>query len=92
EAFTAWRRVPLRERAATLSRLADVVEAHSEEWARLMTAEMGKPIAAARAEIEKCAWVCRYYAEAAPGMLADHHIEADRSRSYVHHEPLGVVL
>jgi succinate-semialdehyde dehydrogenase/glutarate-semialdehyde dehydrogenase len=91
-AFEAWRRVPLGERAAMLGGLANVLERHADEWARLMTLEMGKPITASRAEIDKCVWLCRYYAESAPQMLRDHHIEADRTASYVHHEPLGVVL
>lgn len=91
-AFAAWRRVPMAERTALALRLADVLEEHAEEWARLMTIEMGKPIAGARGEIAKCAWLSRYYAEAAPAMLADRHIATERTRSYVHHEPLGVVL
>ena len=57
-----------------------------------MAREMGKPLAAGRAEAEKCAWVCRYYADHAAEHLADIPLEADRARSYIHHEPLGVVL
>jgi succinate-semialdehyde dehydrogenase/glutarate-semialdehyde dehydrogenase len=53
---------------------------------------MGKPVAAGRAEAEKCAWVCRYYAEEAEGMLADRDMPTERTKSYLHHEPLGVVL
>lgn len=92
DAFGTWRRVPVGERAALAARLAEVLEEHLDEWARLMTLEMGKPIAASRSEIEKCAWLCRHYAEHGEAMLADRHIEAGRTRSYVHHEPLGVVL
>jgi succinate-semialdehyde dehydrogenase/glutarate-semialdehyde dehydrogenase len=57
-----------------------------------MTDEVGKPITEARAEIAKCAWVCRSYADEAAGMLADRHVATDRSKSYVHQEPLGVIL
>ena len=91
-AFKIWRRVPVEERAALTGRLADVLEARSEEWSRLMTLETGKPIAASRAEIAKCAVLCRYYADEGAGMLADRHIDTDQKKSYVHHEPLGVVL
>lgn len=91
-AFREWRRVPISERSALMTKAADVLESHKEEWARLMAIEMGKPIGAGRAEIEKCAWVCRYYGEEAEEMLADRPIAADRSRSYIRHEPLGPVL
>jgi succinate-semialdehyde dehydrogenase/glutarate-semialdehyde dehydrogenase len=57
-----------------------------------MAQEMGKPVTAGRAEVEKCAWVCRYYADHGAEQLADQPIAADRDKSYVHHEPLGVVL
>ena len=91
-AFERWRRVPVGERADLARRLADVLDERADEWARLMTLEMGKPIAASRAEIAKCARLCRYYADEAPTMLADRHIDTGQTRSYVHHEPLGVVL
>ena len=54
-----------------------------------MTLEMGKPIGAAIAEAEKCAWACRYYAENAERFLADETVATDASRSYVRYEPLG---
>ncbi len=91
-AFERWRRVAIGERADLARGLADVLDKRTDEWAQLMTLEMGKPIAASRAEIAKCAWLCRYYADEAPTMLADRHIETGKTRSYVHHEPLGVVL
>ncbi|MCH7586354.1 MAG: NAD-dependent succinate-semialdehyde dehydrogenase [Acidobacteria bacterium] len=91
-AFERWRRVAIGERADLARGLADVLDKRTDEWARLMTLEMGKPIAASRAEIAKCAWLCRYYADEAPAMLADRHIDTGQTRSYVHHEPLGVVL
>ena len=90
--FDIWRRVTLEERAKLLNAAAEVLESRKEELARLMTEEMGKPIAGGRAEVEKCAWVCRYYAENAEAFLADEHIEADKTRSYVHYQPLGPVL
>lgn len=92
ERFTSWRRVSYSERAGLLNAAAEVLESRKEELARLMAEEMGKPVAGGRAEVEKCAWVCRYYAENGERFLADEHIEAGKTKSYVHYEPLGVVL
>lgn len=92
KAFEAWRRVPFAERSAMMVRTSELLEKRKEELAQLMTVEMGKPVAAGRAEAEKCAWVCRHYAANAEQMLADIPIATDRAKSYVHHEPLGVVL
>lgn len=92
ESFLSWRGWPFAERARILEKVADQLESNTEKLARLMADEMGKPIGGGRAEVEKCAWVCRYYAENAESFLADVHIEADRSKSYVHHEPLGAIL
>jgi succinate-semialdehyde dehydrogenase / glutarate-semialdehyde dehydrogenase len=92
DTFKGWRRTPFSARAGLMMAVADVLEKRSAEWAELMTVEMGKTVASAKAEIEKCAWVCRYYAEEAEGMLADRAIETGRTKSYLHHEPLGVVL
>lgn len=91
-AFERHRRTPFAERAAALRRAADLLEGRADAWGRLMTEEMGKPIAQARAEAEKCAWVCRYYAEHAERFLADEPVETDAARSFVAFEPLGPVL
>jgi succinate-semialdehyde dehydrogenase / glutarate-semialdehyde dehydrogenase len=91
-AFPAWRDRGFAERAGVLRVAAELLESRKEEWARLMVEEMGKPIAAARAEAEKCAWVCRHYAERAERYLAPRTIETDASRSYVRYDPLGPVL
>jgi len=91
-AFKDWRRTAMATRADHMRRAADGLEARKEEFARLMAVEMGKPVTAGRAEVEKCVWVCRYYAEEAEGMLADRAIPTDRPKSYIHHEPLGPVL
>lgn len=92
EAFLEWRDKSFDERAEILTATADELEGRKEELARLMADEMGKPMAGGRGEVEKCAWVCRYYAENAAAFLADDHIKTERSKSYVHYEPLGVVL
>ena len=90
--FADWRLQPLDERASLLRRAGEVLEAGKETYARHMTAEMGKTLAAATAEVEKCAWVCRYYAYEGPGMLVDERLESDASESHVMHLPLGPVL
>jgi len=73
-------------------RAAEILEAEKHELGRLMTIEMGKPITSAVQEAEKCAWVCRYYAENADGQLADEVIETGATKSYVRFQPLGPVL
>lgn len=87
-----WEQTPPSDRAAPMARLAELLEANRDELAALMADEMGKPVAQGLAEVDKCAWVCRHYAENAEGILADTHIEADRTKSYVAYRPLGVVL
>lgn len=92
ERFRSWRRSSFAERAKLMNKAAEVLEKNKEEYARLMTREMGKVIKEARSEVEKCAWVCRYYAEHAENFLKDEYIKTDASKSYVAHQPLGVVL
>ncbi len=91
-AFETHRRTPFIDRARRMRRAADLLDERREQYARLMTLEMGKPIAAARAEAEKCAWVCRYYAEHAEHFLADELVHTDAQRSWVAYQPLGPVL
>lgn len=90
--FRDYRRTSFDERGEKMRRAADILEEEKERFARMMTLEMGKPIAAARAEAAKCAWVCRYYAETAAQHLADEVIETSAARSYVSYQPLGPVL
>ena len=87
-----WGGVSIADRAVPMLRLAELLEGSREELAGLMADEMGKPLAQGQAEADKCAWVCRHYAENAERILADEHIEADRSKSYLTYQPLGVVL
>jgi succinate-semialdehyde dehydrogenase/glutarate-semialdehyde dehydrogenase len=90
--FFSWRRTPLAERAARMVAAAEALDRDRRRFAATMTLEMGKPIGAALAEVEKCAWVCRFYAEKAAGFLAPEPVATDASRSYVRHDPLGCVL
>jgi succinate-semialdehyde dehydrogenase/glutarate-semialdehyde dehydrogenase len=92
ETFHSYRRTGLAERVPLMLRAAEILEAEKKDLARIMTVEMGKPINAAVQEAEKCAWVCRYYAENAERHLADEIIETNATKSYVHFQPLGVVL
>jgi succinate-semialdehyde dehydrogenase/glutarate-semialdehyde dehydrogenase len=88
----AWRRTSFDQRAEMLRAAASLLESRADQLAELMATEMGKPVTAGRQEAEKCAWACRYYADHGAEHLADVHVETDHRRSYVHHEPLGVVL
>ncbi|GMQ92778.1 MAG: NAD-dependent succinate-semialdehyde dehydrogenase [Acidimicrobiia bacterium] len=89
---TEWMKTPLNERKGYMFRLASVLEGRREELAVLMAREMGKPVTQGRAEVGKCAWVCRYYAEETETILQDHQVDADRNKSYMTYRPLGVVL
>jgi succinate-semialdehyde dehydrogenase / glutarate-semialdehyde dehydrogenase len=80
------------ERAARMQRVAEILERRADELARTITLEMGKPLAAAVAEVRKCAMVCRHYAEHAEQYLAPEHIPTDARESYVRFDPLGIVL
>jgi succinate-semialdehyde dehydrogenase / glutarate-semialdehyde dehydrogenase len=87
-----WEGVSISDRAAPMWRLAELLESEREALAVMMAEEMGKPTAQGRAEVDKCAWVCRHYAEETERILTDQPIAADRTRSYVAYRPLGVVL
>lgn len=92
EAFEQWRRTSFDERASAVRRVAGMLRERADELARLMALEMGKPITGGRAESEKCAWVCDYYAEHAEGFLAPEPVATDASHSFVAFRPLGPIL
>lgn len=92
DAYRNYRRTSLADRAEMMLSAAAILESEKKDFARLMTTEMGKPVTGAVQEVEKCAWVCRYYAENAERHLADEIIETTATKSYVHFQPLGVVL
>jgi len=91
-AFAKWRKTSFAERAAPMRRVADLIDAEKDRLGRMMTEEMGKTLASAVAEAEKCARVCRHYAEFASRDLADEHAKTEASASYVRYLPLGAVL
>ncbi len=90
--YVEWRRSTWEERARLMHGAAEILRARKDEYARLMTSEMGKPITGGRAEVEKCAWVCDYYAEHAREFLDDVPAPSDGVKSYTHFSPIGVVL
>ena len=92
KAFERYRLLSFEERAKAMLRLAELLEERSSGLAEFMTREMGKPILQSVAEVNKCAWVCRYYAENAKEFLGDREVKTDASESFVRYEPLGVIL
>ena len=92
DTFRTYRNSSFNDRARMMQRAAEILETEKSAFGRLMTLEMGKPINAAVAEAEKCAWVCRYYAENGAHHLADQTVETNAQKSYVHFQPLGPVL
>jgi succinate-semialdehyde dehydrogenase/glutarate-semialdehyde dehydrogenase len=91
-AFGEWRHTPFGKRAPLMRKAAEILRARKSQYARTMALEMGKPIAQGEAEVDKCAWVCDFYAEHAEAMLAEQPRQTDASRSYVRFDPLGTVL
>lgn len=91
-AFRAWRRVPVADRVKLLTSLAAVLRRDAQSLAQTAVREMGKPVAQARAEIEKCAWCCEYFSQHAHDMLADRETAIDGARSFIAFRPLGVIL
>jgi len=92
QAFQSWRHTTFAERAACMRRAADILEAEQDPLARIMTLEMGKPIASARAEAVKSATACRYYAEHAERLLSDELVDTGDALSFIRYQPLGPVL
>jgi succinate-semialdehyde dehydrogenase/glutarate-semialdehyde dehydrogenase len=92
QTYGQYRTTNFSARSAMMQRAAEILEQDKKNFARTMTLEMGKPIKAAVQEAEKCAWVCRYYAEHAERHLADEIVETNATSSYVHYQPLGPVL
>jgi len=90
--FRTWKRSSFETRKDMLLNASGILEKKKEEYAGLITAEMGKPIGEAEAEVLKCAWVCRYYAENGEKFLENEEIGTDASKSYIVYEPLGTIL
>jgi succinate-semialdehyde dehydrogenase/glutarate-semialdehyde dehydrogenase len=91
-AFRKHRRTTFADRAAKMTRAAEILEKEKDECAHLMTLEMGKPLKAAVAEALKCVAGCRYYAENAEKFLADEVVETGAKRSFIRYLPIGPIL
>ena len=92
KAWLSWRKTSFGERSSLMKKAAETLRRRKSEFAKLMADEMGKPLAQGHAEVDKCAWVCDYYADNAESHLANDVIKTESSKSYVAFEPLGVVL
>lgn len=92
EAQRQWAKLDYPVRAPYLKKIASLLEEQKNELAELMALEMGKPLAQGVGEIEKCAWVCEFYAEKASKFLNRKFIKTEANRSYISFEPLGTVL
>ncbi len=92
KAWVGWQTVPFAVRAARMHGAARILRSRADALAQLMAREMGKPVAQGRSEVEKCAWVCEYYAEHAERFLESEMIVTDATRSYVAYRPLGIIF
>lgn len=92
ESFQKWKNFSFEDRAKLMFSAAEELLTNKEKYAETITLEMGKPVSQARAEVEKCSWVCKYYAENASSQLASEEIRTDAEKSFIKYEPLGVVL
>lgn len=92
DAHTHWRTIEFSERAELMANAATVLRKNRDKYAARMTQEMGKPINQSYGEVEKCAWVCDYFAANGAAFMADREVKTDASRSFVTFRPLGVVF
>lgn len=92
ETFHSYRNTSMNQRENWLKRAAEILESEKQQLARVMTIEMGKPIKGAVGEIEKCAWVCTYYADTAKQHLSDQTVDTGAGKSFVRFQPIGPVL
>ncbi|QYA25899.1 NAD-dependent succinate-semialdehyde dehydrogenase [Gramella sp. MT6] len=92
EAFKTWHNKPISYRTGLIKKAGQVLRDNLEEYAQIITSEMGKPISESRAEVNKCAWVCDYYAENAETFLSPEIIKTDATQSFVRHDPIGAIF
>lgn len=90
--YYSWRETSFSERKKRMLAAASELKKNTQEYAEKITMEIGKPISQSIAEVEKCAWVCEYYANEAQNHMADELIKTDAHKSYTKYEPIGVVL
>lgn len=92
KAFSSWRTTTFPQRADLMKKAARILQENKVEYANLMTAEMGKLPRGGIAEVEKCVWVCKYYAENAENFLSEDYISTEAGESFICYNPLGTVL
>lgn len=92
EAFTSWRNTTFEERKKVVLLFAEQLRERTEEFAGLITLEMGKRISEARAEIQFCAEIARFYANGAEEFLSDEPVAIEDAEAYIQHVPIGVLL
>ena len=90
--FEGWRSLDISERAYYFRKLAKVLRNNKQEYAEMMTIEMGKPIKQSYSEVEKCAWICEFYADYAANWLEEEIVQADGKKNIVMFQPLGTIL
>ncbi|MCU1736007.1 MULTISPECIES: aldehyde dehydrogenase family protein [unclassified Pseudomonas] len=90
--FSLWRRTPLEQRSQALIALAQALRDNATKMAEMITREMGKPVAQARGEIEKCAQLCVWYAENGPAMLSAEPTQVEGGKARIEYRPLGPIL
>lgn len=91
-AHLLWRNTDFSRRAECVEKIAAILRERKNEFATMMAEEMGKPIRSGKSELDKCAWVCDYYAENAERFLTSRPVDSDSRTSYIAHQPLGVIL
>ena len=91
EAFHTWKKRPINDRSLLFNKLAGLLKTKKKELGELITREMGKVLRESVAEIEKCAWLCDYYAENGPAMLESESAPSDGTISYIQFDPIGVI-
>jgi len=92
KSYKIWKKYAFNQRGQCFLNASKILNDNKQKYAELMALEMGKPLAQGIAEIEKCIWVCEYYAENAEELLRQRDIKTEKSKSYVIFEPLGVLL
>ena len=90
--FKDWSKTSFALRRDLMINCANILEQNIDELAEIITLEMGKIISESRAEIKKCAWVCRYYADHAESFLKNEKLDVEEADSYLVYDPIGIVL
>ena len=91
EAYLKWKTVNFNERAELLLKLSTLLKKNKQELGSLITSEIGKVLKESIAEIEKCAWLCEYYANIAEGIMDSESAPSDGTVSYIRYEPFGII-